>query len=120
MGGKMEQAVLLPFLIWGGFTIIIFFRNTISGSIRAIILGIFIANALFWYPELKVLKNYASINWMIYLKSSVQYAYSALVWIWPLSLFYAFYTSSDRDAESALTILIIFTAAVWGGYWYFI
>ena len=112
----MDKAILFPFIIWGLFTAALLLRKGIKTYAKLFLLIVLGAYIYFWRAELAVLLKYQNLNYIEILIETVKYAHTTLIWIWPLSLLFAIYSSNDKDSTIMITILTIYTVFIWTLY----
>ncbi|MES0488678.1 MAG: hypothetical protein ABUK01_01720 [Leptospirales bacterium] len=116
----MDSAILFPLILWLIFGFFILVRTPVNIYARIIVLVFLAWNVYFFIENPQLLLKPSELNWGGIFKQSVESALHGLIWVWPLTLIYSFYASSDRDVNINLTILSAFTAIVWVLYLIFI
>lgn len=118
----MDTNILFNFLIWTLLTLVLMFRVTLSTLSRMFLLVMLVAHVFFWWAELQT-AFYTVLELQIkdalpLLFSSIEMAVLSLNWIWPLSLAYIFYLSSDEDSSVIVVFLTIITVIIWALYYF--
>lgn len=118
----METNILFNFLIWIILTVLLMFRVTLSTVARMFLLIILVAHVFFWWTELQTafytVMQLQIKDFLPLLLSSTEMAVLSLNWIWPLSLAYIFYLSSDEDSAVIVVFLTIITTVIWALYYF--
>ncbi len=115
----MDRAILLPFLIWIVLSLILLlFRRSIHWAIRITPLVFLSVYGFFWRADIMKIFSLEHFPFRAILTETVDLAFLALFWIWPLSLIYTLYAANDKDSSISVIALSIFTALVWGATWY--
>jgi len=109
----MDSAILIPLILWFVFGLFTLVRPPISIYARILVFIFLIWNVYFFIEKPELLLQPTELNWKGIFHQSIESALHGLIWVWPLTLVYSFYASSDRDVNVNLTILTIFSVVVW-------
>lgn len=115
----MDHAVQIPLLIWALLSLVILiFRRHLKWPYRLMLFLMLAGYIAFWHQELLSIYPFSDFDYAAAAKKAVEMAFFSLIWLWPLSLVYFIYMARDRDVEISIAILTIFTALIWGLYWF--
>lgn len=117
----MDASLLFNFLIWIILTVLLLFRVTLAVPARLFLVLALAFHVFFWWPELShsfsmLLQVQVKDLFPLFLSMSEQ-AVLSLNWIWPLSLAYIFYLSSDEDSSVVVVFLTILSVIIWATYY---
>jgi len=93
----------------------IILKSSLKASAR-LAAGVLFLIYLFTWKDVAVhfYKNFNRLDYILYLKESIRFAFIALVWIWPLFLFQVSKSYDDAETGKRINMLAIATAIIWG------
>jgi len=120
----MGQAILIPIVTLAVFSVMLLLRSPVKIQFRLAALFVLFLYGFIWKEELMTIldvsKFFSIATWKPLLKESVNLAFNSLLWVWPITLLYAFFGSNDRDIQVNLSILIIFSITIWISYFIYL
>jgi len=120
----MDHAILIPIITLAVFSVMLLLRTPVKIQFRLATLLVLVIYGFIWKEELMAImdvsKFFSIATWKPLLKETVNLAFNSLVWVWPITLLYAFFGSSDRDIQVNLTILMTFSVITWISYFFYL
>ena len=120
----MGQAILIPIITLAVFSVMLFLRTPVKMQFRLAALLVLLLYGFIWKEELMAImdisKFFSIATWKPLLKETINLAFNSLLWVWPITLLYAFFGSSDRDIQVNLIILLTFSVVIWVSYFIYL